>query len=256
MKKHPDTVRVGSLEFASLTCQQVTDRIFEAVEGGEGGWTVTVNIDILRQHSLQLRLRRLYSMADLVVPDGMPVVWASKLKGRPFPERVAGSDLVWTVAERAATEGRSIYLMGGEPGAAEKARSVLAESIPDLKIAGVSSPFFSCPPTEANVDAAEKELVAANPDILYVGLGAPKQDYLIAALRERLPKIWMLGVGISLSFMAGLVPRAPRWMQLYGLEFLHRLFQEPGRLARRYLLDDLPFLMVLLPHSLLSRGLS
>ena len=106
---------------------------------------------------------------------------------------------------------------------------------------------------ERTVKAAEKELVAAGPDIVWVALGSPKQEFLIAALRDSLPGAWMLGVGISLSFISGMVPRAPVWMQRSGLEFLHRLLQEPGRLARRYLIDDLPYAAGLLVRSWWNR---
>jgi N-acetylglucosaminyldiphosphoundecaprenol N-acetyl-beta-D-mannosaminyltransferase len=171
----------------------------------------------------------------------MPLVWASGILGTPLPERVAGSALIWRFAERAAHEQRSLYLLGGDPGAGEGAARVLSQRYPGLRIAGLSAPRFSALPTAAELAPTIEALRAARPDLLLVGLGSPKQERVIAALRPHLPATWMVGVGISFSFVAGQVARAPIWMRRTGLEWVHRLAQEPKRLARRYLVEDLPF---------------
>jgi N-acetylglucosaminyldiphosphoundecaprenol N-acetyl-beta-D-mannosaminyltransferase len=169
---------------------------------------------------------------------------------------VAGADLVWLLAERAAGEGRSLYLLGGNEGVAEEAARRLVERWPSLRIAGTASPRVSKDPSEAELGSILRDLKRADPDLVYVALGAPKEERLIAALRSELPRAWWIGVGVSLSFVAGDVRRAPPWMQRAGVEWLHRLLQEPRRLARRYLVHDLCFTLRLLVASWRRRSKS
>ena len=225
-----------------MTQAELVDRIDASLARRSGGWVVTVNVDHLQRVRNVSRVRECYAKADVIVADGMPLLWAAALQGTPLPDRIAGSDLVWTIAERAAKRGYSLYLLGGAPGAADQAARVLSSRWPELRIAGVSSPHVSEPATPSEVEAIRSMLAKAEPEIVYVALGAPKAEYLIAALREAFPRTWWIGVGISLSFIAGSVQRAPVWVQRSGLEWLHRLLQEPRRLARRYLIDDLPFM--------------
>ena len=192
--------------------------------------------------------------ADYVVADGIPLLWAARLQGTPLPDRVAGSDLVWLLAERAARAGRSLYLLGGAPGAAADAARIFRERWPDLRIAGLSSPALSSDPGAAELAPVLAALRESRPDLVFVALGSPKQDRLIAELRGHFPGTWWIGVGISLSFAAGRVSRAPRWMQRLGLEWVHRLAQEPGRLWRRYLVHDLPFTLGLFWRTRFPRG--
>jgi N-acetylglucosaminyldiphosphoundecaprenol N-acetyl-beta-D-mannosaminyltransferase len=201
-------------------------------------------------------MRDLYSAADLTVADGMPLVWASGLLGTPLPERVAGSALIYRFAERAAREQRSMYLLGGDPGMAQAASRELCRKYPGLRIAGHSSPRYSATPTQSEISETVQALRVSPPDLLLVGLGSPKQERLIHALRDSFPSTWMVGVGISFSFVAGQVPRAPMWMRKSGLEWVHRLTQEPRRLARRYLIEDLPFAAELFARVLWTRARS
>jgi N-acetylglucosaminyldiphosphoundecaprenol N-acetyl-beta-D-mannosaminyltransferase len=215
------SVRIAGMPVAAVTLAETVDHV------------VTVNVDHLQRCQADPAIASLNHEASLVVADGMPLLWAARLAGTPLPERVAGSDLVWLLAERAAAEGRSLFLLGGNPGAAETAAVRLRERWPALRIAGTSTPTVSSPPTASEVEALAAELGAVAPDIVYVALGAPKQEQLIRELRSRLPGSWWMGVGIGLSFIAGDVGRAPRWLQRLGLEWTHRLVQEPRRLARR-----------------------
>jgi N-acetylglucosaminyldiphosphoundecaprenol N-acetyl-beta-D-mannosaminyltransferase len=240
----------------SIACTDkagVLDHMFASLARGVGGWLVTANLDFLRRHARDPEARRLYAGADLCVADGMPLVWAARLQGDTLPERVAGSDLVLLVAARAAREGRTIYLLGGEPTANARAVDVFRARWPELAIVGNSSPQVASPPTEAQLAALRDELRRTQPDILLVGLGSPKQEQIIDALRATLPHAWMMGVGISFSFVAGDVRRAPPWMQRTGLEWSWRMVQEPRRLVHRYLVDDLPFFFELCGRALLRR---
>jgi len=241
------------MRLARVGRAELVERIFASLAAGQGGWLVTANLDFLRRYVGDARVRALYDAADLRVTDGVPLVWASRLQGEALPERVAGSSLLWRLAERAARDGRSLYLLGGTPAANQGAARVLVERYPGLNICGRSCPAISSPPTADEVAHLQAELVALQPHILLVALGSPKQEELIAELRPHLPATWMMGVGVSLSFVAGELGRAPVWMRRAGLEWLHRLAQEPGRLARRYLLNDLPFSLRLFSAALTAR---
>jgi N-acetylglucosaminyldiphosphoundecaprenol N-acetyl-beta-D-mannosaminyltransferase len=245
--------RLHGMTLARLDTQGVLDHVFGELAGGRGGWLVTANLDFLRRHVQDEEMRVLYDAADLRVADGMPLLWAARLQGDRLPERVAGSSLVGLLAERAAREGRSLYLLGGAPGASARAAEVLCRRLPALRILGYSSPRISDPPTPDEIQPLAAELGRLRPDLVLVGLGSPKQEKLIQALRPLLPASWMMGVGISFSFIAGDVRRAPAWMQRTGLEWIHRLAQEPRRLARRYLIEDLPFSFSLFAHALWQR---
>ena len=247
-------VDLVGVPIARLSRDEVADHIFSALSQGLGGWVVTVNVDHLQRYASDPATRRLIAGADLIVADGTPLLWAARLQGTPLPDRVAGSDLVWLLAGRAAREGRSLYLMGGQPQAAEGAAGRFCERWPGLQIAGISSPRVSADPTQGEIASLRAVLAEARPDLVYVALGAPKQERVIAALRPYFPRTWWLGAGISLSFVSGQIARAPVWMQRAGVEWLHRLAQEPRRLVRRYLLDDLPFAFRLLAHAWRTRA--
>lgn len=230
----------------ALTEAQCVDHVLAELAQGRGGWVVTPNLDHLRRLVHEPSFRELCSRASLVVADGMPLLWASRLQRTPLPERVAGSNLIWSVSRAAAQQSRRIFFLGGDPGTAEAAARILVERCPGLVACGTV-----CPPPGFELDSAQMQalrsgLIAARPDIVYVALGSPKQERLIAELKERLPQAWWLGIGISFSFVSGDVRRAPAWMQTIGLEWAHRLAQEPRRLARRYLVDGLPFAASLL----------
>ena len=238
--------RVGGLPLARLDAGDVVSHVFDSLAAGFGGWLVTANVDFAQRSRTDAACAALYAEADLMVADGAPLVWASRLAGVPVPERVAGSDLVWLLAERAALEGRSLYLLGGDGDAGPRAADTLKSRYAGLDIAGVSSPWLSLPPTAEELAPIIDDVRRCKPDVVYAAMGSPKQEYVIRALRDALPETWFMGCGISLSFITGDVARAPVWMQRTGLEWLHRLVQEPGRLARRYLLQNLPFTLRLL----------
>lgn len=237
----------------SITESELIAHMIGALERGCGGWTVTANLDQLRQLRASTEFARMWAGADLVVADGTPLVWASRLQGTPLPERVAGSDLVWSLTAEAAATDKSVYLLGDLPIAREKAERTLRTRFPSLRIAGSYSPPLGFDGDPAEVDRIRAKLQAARPDIVYVALGFPKQDRLIARLRDDMPSSWFIGVGISLSFLGGHIRRAPPWISRLGLEWAHRLLHEPRRLAKRYLVHGLPFGVRLLVHALAVR---
>jgi N-acetylglucosaminyldiphosphoundecaprenol N-acetyl-beta-D-mannosaminyltransferase len=236
-----------------LTEAGLIGHVAEALARGQGGWVVTANLDILRRAVRDGAFAEMVKEAEVVVADGMPLVWASRMRGTPLPERVAGSTLVLTLAKALAAAGRSLFLLGGAPGAAEGAAQALQAGAPDLRIVGMYCPPVGFEDDKEEVRRLREAVVAVRPDVVYVALGSPKQERLIRALRGELPGAWWLGVGISLGFLSGQVQRAPRWVQAVGLEWVHRLVQEPRRLARRYLVDGIPFAVRLLATAWIER---
>ncbi|GGO18310.1 hypothetical protein GCM10011574_42860 [Microbispora bryophytorum] len=249
-----DTVRVGGVLLDPLTHAQVVARVMAALERGTGGHLVTPNVDICRAAARDPSLRALIDAAELAVADGMPLVWASRLLGRPLPERVTGADLIWSLSAAAAARGVPVYLVGGPPGVAEAARDALCGRHPGLNVEGVHAPPYGFETSPAALAEVRGRLVAARPSLVFVGLGFPRQDRLVAQLRADLPGAWFVGCGAAIAFAAGSVRRAPGWMGDHGLEWLFRLISEPQRLARRYLVDDLPFALRLLSGALLRRA--
>jgi exopolysaccharide biosynthesis WecB/TagA/CpsF family protein len=246
------TILLHGVRFHSIRETECVSHVIDELANSRGGMLVTPNLDHLNRLQTDSNYARLVAESDVVVADGMPLVWASRVQRTPLPERVAGSDLIISLSKAASEAGRSVYLLGGSPCAAEKAADVLREMFPQLIVRG-----FFCPPMgfDTNPEAIAEiidKLSAAKPDIVYVGLGSPKQERLIHELREWLPQAWWLGVGYSFSFLAGDGSRAPRWMRRAGLEWLHRLAHEPRRLARRYLIEGLPFASRLLARSVFA----
>jgi N-acetylglucosaminyldiphosphoundecaprenol N-acetyl-beta-D-mannosaminyltransferase len=241
------------LDVAAVSERDTINYVLEGLDGHRGGWICPANLDVLRQWHASAQVRELVAAADLVVADGMPLVWAGEIQGSPLPERVAGSSLIVSLTAAAADAGASIFLLGGNPGTAEGAVAELSRLAPELRLAGTMCPPFGFDRDPAWLDRIERELHRCQPDIVYVGLGFPKQERLIVALRERLPYIWFVSCGISFSFVAGEITRAPAVMQRLGLEWLHRMAQEPGRLYRRYLLLGVPFLVQLMSSALVFR---
>ncbi len=235
------TIAIRKVRVHSVTEVQVVDTVMKTLASNRGGWIITVNLQHLQRCENDPEYRELVEAADLVVADGMPLVWAGSLQGTPVPQRVAGSDLISSLTRAAAYHKRSIFFLGGAVDSAELAASTLQARFPALQVAGTYSPDLGFETDPAQIERIVELLEAAAPDIIYVALGSPKQERLIRELRDRFPSAWWIGVGISFSFVAGHVKRAPRWMQRCGLEWMHRLAQEPRRLSHRYLVQGLPF---------------
>ena len=246
-------VTVDGIVFDALREHEVVAHVFAALERGEGGNLVTPNVDILRQ----LRTpgnRELVERAELVVPDGMPIVWASRLQGQELPERVTGSSLVWSLSRAAARLDRSLYLLGGAEGIAERAAERLQRDVEGVRLAGWDCPPFGFDQDPDQLEETVEAVVEAKPDVVFVALGFPKQERLMQRLRERLPTTWFVGCGGTLTMIAGEVSRAPQWVQTSGLEWVHRLAMEPRRMAKRYLVHDAPYAVGLLLRAATRRA--
>lgn len=248
MRTRVNLLRVG-VDVVAL--DEAADRIDSFVRERRARQIVTANLDFLRLSLRDQRFHALINSSDLVVADGMPLVWASRLLGQPLPDRVAGVDLVNECARLSQERGRRIFFLGAAPGVAETAVAKLRERFPAMYVAGIYAPDLR------TVD--EEMLLArirdASPDILLVAFGAPVQDEWIRRNMAKLEVPVSIGVGGSFDMIAGRVSRAPMWMQRSGMEWLHRLTLEPGRLWKRYFVHDLPvFFRLMVASSLGSPG--
>jgi N-acetylglucosaminyldiphosphoundecaprenol N-acetyl-beta-D-mannosaminyltransferase len=179
--------------------------------------------------------------ADMVIPDGMPLVWVGRRRGFGMPRRVCGPDLFATFCRETHQKGYTHFFYGGAPGAPEELALVLKKQFPDLRIVGTYSPPFRQLTLEEDAQTVAMINQAA-PDVLWVGLGCPKQERWMFEHRSRLVVPAVVGVGAAFDFLSGRLQRAPRWMGDYGLEWLYRLWKEPRRLWRRYLVSNSSFL--------------
>jgi len=163
--------------------------------------------------------------------------------------------MITTLTGAAADSDRSVYFLGGNPGSAEAAVEVLLKKFPNLKVAGIACPEFGFENDVQGMMAMRKRLTDSQADIVYIALGVPKQERLIAEMREHgiLPKAWWVGIGISFSYVAGQVKRAPKFVRVIGMEWAYRMAQEPSRLVKRYLIHDLPFAARLFASALAAR---
>jgi len=229
-----------------VTFGEALDAVAELVRLRRGGTVFTPNVDHVVMADEDDRLRRAYADVDLSLADGMPVVWASRALGRPLPEKVSGSDICAPLMERAAENGWRVYLLGGGHGVAKRAASRLRAAYPGIAVVGTSSPRIDMNEPESGRRHVVEAVQKTAPDLVLVGLGAPKQELWIHESAAALTPAVLLGVGASIDFLAGTARRAPAWMSAAGLEWLHRLAVEPRRLWRRYLLRDPKFLGILL----------
>jgi len=187
--------------------------------------------------------KRILNSADLVVPDGMPIVWLGRLRGFPVRRRVYGPELMATFCETTASKGYRHFFFGGTPGLPEKLSDSLRCRIPALQIAGTFSPPFGHVTAEED-EATIAMINATNPDVVWVGLSEIKQDTWMYNHRGKLNAPVLVGIGAAFDFLAGTKRQAPEWMRENGLEWLFRLLQEPRRLWRRYLVYGAEFLVL------------
>lgn len=238
-------VRVGRARIDNLTFSEAIDAVAELIARRRGGTVLTPNVDHLVLLEEDARLREAYAAASLVLADGMPVVWASRLLGTPLREKISGSDLIGPLLHRAAREAWRVYFIGGGEGVAERAAEAMAREAPGLCVVGIDAR-----PIDLDRDReSHEELVAgvnaARPDLVLLALGCPKQEIVMQRIAAAVRPAVCIGVGAGLDFVAGTIPRAPRWVSSVGLEWLYRLAREPRRLWRRYLLRDPRFALIL-----------
>lgn len=195
---------------------------------------VTVNLDHIVKLRTDETFQAAYAAADLILADGMPLVWLARLEGTPLPERVAGSELIVPICQAAAKEGLSVYFLGTSEPILQAAADNLTARFPGLTIAGSHAPAFGFRNNDAAQRQAADMVAKSGADILFLAFGAPTQEIFATRFREELGCGAVVCIGAGLDFIAGEVARAPVWMQKSGTEWIWRTLQEPRRLGPRY----------------------
>lgn len=232
-------IKFMNIEIDNLTMDEAIQRIDELIEEDRCAYVVTPNLDHIVRLENDEKFRRSYENADLVLTDGMPLIWISKLYKTPIKEKISGSDLFPKVCELAEKKEYKLFLLGAAEGVAQKAAESLVKRLPNLNVCGVYSPPMGFENNNEEIEHVIAMIREASPHILIVCLGAPKQEKFIYDYRKALGVPVSLGLGASLDFETGRVRRAPRWMSECGLEWLFRIIQEPQRMIRRYSYDAL-----------------
>lgn len=226
-------------EIDNLTIAEALERIDEIIQENNSAYLVTPNVDHIVQLEKNNELRKAYQNAALILTDGHPLMWISKLYGTPIREKINGADLFFPVCELAAQKNYSVFFLGAAEGVAEKAAENLMKRYDGLKIAGTYSPPYGFEKNNAETEKIIRLIRQAKPHILIVALGCPKQELFMYHHCKDLCVPISMGLGASIDFAAGNVKRAPKWMTNHGLEWLYRTIQEPGRLAKRYFIDGI-----------------
>lgn len=249
----PRVVRIGGIPVHDTTFAATVDWIVDRAARRAGGYICTPNVDHVIQARRNPAFREALEGASLRVPDGMWIIYASRIAGDPLSETVTGRLLLPAVAQRCAATGLAIALFGAGPGVAAAAAERLTHDHPGLTVAAITPPPALEIGSSADLEAVEK-LVGARPSVVFVCLGAPKQEIWMHRHAGALDGAVLVGVGAALDILAGRFREAPLWMTRYGLEWAFRLAQEPRRLARRYLIDD-PWILAWAARTRLSRTL-
>ena len=240
------SVSLFGMQIDAVRMSQAIEQLLDWVRHPDGQchYVVTPNVDHAVMYQEHAGLRRAYDDAGLVLADGFPVLMAARMLRRGIPERVPGSDLVPALFEAVNSIGDDaeqqplrVFLLGAAPGVADRAADIIHQRWPRVQVVGTYSPPLSFEKDATENDSILDRIARAEPDVLVVGLGAPKQELWVHVHQHQIAAPVALCVGATIDFLAGEKPRAPRWMRRVGLEWLHRLASEPKRLAKRYLRD-------------------
>jgi N-acetylglucosaminyldiphosphoundecaprenol N-acetyl-beta-D-mannosaminyltransferase len=243
---HMDRVGIGHTLVDNCSCQKACAAIIKHVKaGGVPAYVTTANAQHIVLLDRDRRLREIYDRADLVVPDGISLLLAARLYGRTLEERVAGVDMFQKLCCLAAENKLNVFLLGGRPNSADLTAEALKQRLSNLRVSTYCPPF-GFEKTAAGLEEAARAIRAANPDLLFVALGAPKQEYWIYEHGLQLAVPICVGVGGAFEMVGGVCRRAPKWIQKCGCEWLYRLCLEPRRMWRRYLLGNLEFAAIVI----------
>jgi N-acetylglucosaminyldiphosphoundecaprenol N-acetyl-beta-D-mannosaminyltransferase len=237
----PPLANVLGVGVHAVNLAWAADLIETAVEEQRKGYVCVTGVHGVMEAQRDLHFRRALESAMLVVPDGMPTVWVGRAQGLPEMRRVFGPDLMVELSRRSARRGYTAVLYGGKPGVAEELSVNLARWFPSIRVVGTGCPPFR-PLTEREEIALQNWFDELNPDLIWVGLSTPKQELFMARYVNRLRCRIMIGVGAAFDIHTGRLSDSPDWTKKAGLQWAHRLYQEPGRLWKRYLVNNSEFL--------------
>ena len=239
--KIPKT-RILGIRVDLVDMQTTLDYVEDFIKKRTVNQIVVVNVAKVIRARANKFLRSIIEKADLAGADGIPLVWISKFFCYLIPGRVNGTDLMDKLITLSAKKGYSIYFLGAKEQVINKVVNIYKQKYPSLKIAGFRNGYFS----EDEEEKVADEIKKSNADILLVGISTPKKEYFIYNYKNKMEVPVIHGVGGSFDVVAGVTKRAPKWMQNYGLEWLFRLIQEPGRMWKRYLVTNTKFILFIL----------
>jgi N-acetylglucosaminyldiphosphoundecaprenol N-acetyl-beta-D-mannosaminyltransferase len=244
--------KVLGIPIAAVQIPDVVAKMEEWIAGRERSHYICVaNVHVIMEGRQDPSFGEVLRSADLCVPDGMPLIWVGRAHGRALNNRVYGPDLMIDFCRSTKDAGYTHFFLGGKTGVAEKLSHELQSRFPGVQVAGIYSPPFR-PLTQEEDDAITAEINRVAPDVLWVGLGCPKQERWMREHRDKLRVPVVVGVGQAFDIHSGEAPQAPIWMRKNGLEWLYRLYREPRRLWRRYLIYNTKFIFTLLFELLYS----
>ena len=226
----------------NLSMEETLQKVDGFIRDGRPRQHVVVNVDKLVKASRDIELQRIINQCALVNVDGMPVVWASRLLGKGLKERVAGIDLYEALMSRSAELGWRVFLLGAKEEVVSAVKVIYERKYPGLIVAGYRNGYW-----EAEEElCVVKQVKAAQPDLLFVAISSPKKEQFLGRYQAEMKVPFAMGVGGTFDVAAGNVKRAPVWMQKSGLEWFYRFLQEPRRMFKRYFIDDIAFLWLLI----------
>lgn len=223
----------------NVTKKEAIAHIEECINTQKIGHVITPNVDQIIRIESDKYFKKIYENAELLLTDGTPLIWISRWYKKPIKEKICGSDLVPDLCKLAAQKGYSIFLLGAAEGVAAKAAENLKKNNPRLKVAGVYSPPYGFEKDKNEIDKINKMLFTSNADMLFVGMGVPKQDIFIYENMNKYQIPMSFSIGATIDFEAGIQKRAPRWINRIGMEWLYRLVRDPKRMFKRYIINDM-----------------
>lgn len=226
----------------NLSMIEALSTIEDIIQKGKKSYIVAINVDVIMKIEKDEYLKKITDEADMVLIDGKPLIWISRIYNRPIKEKISGSDLVPLLCNLAAKKGYSIYILGGKEGIADKAKENLEKIHPDIKVVGTYAPPIGFETNENEIKVINDKISATNPDILITCFGCPKQEKFIYENYNKYNATVSICAGATVDFLAGNVKRSPKWMSDWGLEWFYRFLQEPKRMFKRYFIDDVKIL--------------
>lgn len=224
-----------------VTKQEAIEHIEYCIKERIIGQVITPNVDQIVRIEKDEYFKKICDSCELLLVDGHPLIWTAKYYGTPFKEKICGSDLVPELCALAAQKGYSVFLLGAAPGVAQIAARKLVENNPGLKVAGVYSPPLGFENDKDEINKINDMLKKSGADMLFVGMGVPKQDIFIYENMSIYQIPMSFSIGGTIDFIAGVQKRAPKWINNIGLEWLYRLIRDPKRMFKRYIIDDSKF---------------
>ncbi len=229
---------------SNVNMDEALHEISRQIEDNQKSYIVALNVDVVVKIEKDPYLQDIMNQADLSLVDGKPLVWIAKWHKRPVKEKISGSDLVPELCKIAAEKGYTIFIIGGKKGVAEKAKANLEKELPRIKIVGTYAPSIGFEKDEIELEKINKIITNSHPDILIACLGCPKQEKWIFENYQKYDAVVSICAGATVDFLSGNVNRAPKWMADHGFEWVYRLLQEPKRLYKRYLIDDMKIIEI------------